>query len=80
MIAASQNLQFFDGIVTKNSFNFSYCYWLVILGVGLCPLTWLGSPKDSKYFLQRTPTRLRIPMTLMVTLLSGGSPWLPPAW
>ncbi|KAL0266444.1 UNVERIFIED_CONTAM: hypothetical protein PYX00_008976 [Menopon gallinae] len=49
LLLASQNLQFFDGIVTKNAFNFSYCYWLVILGIGLCPLTWLGSPKDSKW-------------------------------
>ncbi|EEB10678.1 amino acid transporter, putative [Pediculus humanus corporis] len=49
LLIASQNLQFFDAKISNNVFNFSYCYWLIILGVALCPLTWLGSPKDTKW-------------------------------
>ncbi|KAK6620579.1 hypothetical protein RUM43_010871 [Polyplax serrata] len=49
LLIASQNLQFFDATISNYTFNFSYCYWLVILGVALCPLTWLGSPKDTKW-------------------------------
>ncbi|XP_050523505.1 uncharacterized protein LOC126895557 [Daktulosphaira vitifoliae] len=32
-----------DGII-----NISFCFWLIIIGLVLCPPIWLGSPKDMK--------------------------------
>lgn len=28
----------------------SFCYWMIVIGIILCPFLWLGSPKDMKYF------------------------------
>lgn len=49
LVIAAQNLQTFDAKISNFTFNFSYCYWLIILGIAVCPLTWLGSPKDTKW-------------------------------
>lgn len=46
--SASQNLQLFGFKVSQQEFNFSYCYWILIVGVILCPIVWLGDPKDIK--------------------------------
>lgn len=35
--------------MSDDSFQFSYCYWMLILATALCPFLWLGSPKDMKY-------------------------------
>lgn len=45
---ASQNLQLIGVRVSDGDFRFSFCYWLVILGIFLCPIMWLGSPKNMK--------------------------------
>ncbi|XP_077302312.1 solute carrier family member mahogany [Arctopsyche grandis] len=48
LLVASQNLQLFGAKMSAYQFNFSFCWWLVIIGVLLCPIMWLGSPKDMK--------------------------------
>ncbi|KAJ8965813.1 hypothetical protein NQ314_003880 [Rhamnusium bicolor] len=46
LIVASQNLQLFGLQISDDNVNISYCYWIILLGAVLCPLLWLGSPKD----------------------------------
>ncbi|XP_015119714.1 amino acid transporter AVT1C [Diachasma alloeum] len=48
LLVASQNLQLFGLKVSENQFDLSFCYWLLVVGVLLCPLMWLGSPRDMK--------------------------------
>ncbi|XP_024938077.1 amino acid transporter AVT1D isoform X2 [Cephus cinctus] len=49
LLVASQNLQLFGLKVSQREFDLSYCYWLLIVGVLLCPIMWLGSPRDMKW-------------------------------
>lgn len=48
LLVASQNLELLGSRITHGAFKFSFCYWLIILGCLLCPLMWLGSPKNMK--------------------------------
>jgi len=48
VVMAAQNL---EGVVLRMSagqYNFSYCYWAIIVGLVICPLMWLGSPKHMR--------------------------------
>lgn len=49
MDEASQNLQLIGFRISDGEFRFSFCNWLIILGIVLCPIMWLGSPKNMKY-------------------------------
>ncbi|XP_033230896.1 amino acid transporter AVT1B [Belonocnema kinseyi] len=49
LLVASQNLQLFGLKVSNNVFDLSFCYWLLVVGILLCPLMWLGSPRDMKW-------------------------------
>lgn len=49
VLLASQNLQLIGQRVSDGEFEFSFCYWLVLLGILMCPVMWLGSPKNMKY-------------------------------
>ncbi|XP_059488359.1 uncharacterized protein LOC132204082 [Neocloeon triangulifer] len=49
LLVASQNLQLIGLKMSHWSFEFSFCYWLVLVGIALCPIMWLGSPKDMKW-------------------------------
>ncbi|EZA60389.1 hypothetical protein DMN91_011263 [Ooceraea biroi] len=49
LLVASQNLQLFALKLSGQHFDLSFCYWLLIIGVLLCPLMWLGSPRDMKW-------------------------------
>lgn len=49
IFTASQNLQLLGLRLSDGEFNFSFCYWLIIIGIFLCPILWLGSPKNMKY-------------------------------
>ncbi|XP_072748763.1 uncharacterized protein Mah isoform X2 [Anoplolepis gracilipes] len=46
---ASQNLHLFGLKISGQHFDLSFCYWLLVVGVLLCPLMWLGSPRDMKW-------------------------------
>lgn len=46
---ASQNLQLIGFRISDGEFRFSFCNWLIILGIVLCPIMWLGSPKNMKW-------------------------------
>ncbi|XP_058812823.1 vesicular inhibitory amino acid transporter [Topomyia yanbarensis] len=48
LLVASQNLQLLGSKVSGGSFEFSFCYWLVLIGMFLCPIMWLGSPKNMR--------------------------------
>lgn len=48
LFLASQNMQLIGYRISEGSFYFSFCYWLIILGVVLSPIMWLGSPKNMK--------------------------------
>lgn len=47
-VAASQNMQLIGYRISDGNFYFSFCYWLIILGIVLSPIMWLGSPKNMK--------------------------------
>lgn len=48
LLVASQNLQLLGLRITSGVFDFSFCYFLIIIGLFLCPIMWLGSPKNFK--------------------------------
>ncbi|XP_057665195.1 uncharacterized protein LOC130899335 [Diorhabda carinulata] len=48
LIVASQNLQLFGQRISNGSIDISYCFWIIMVGALLCPILWLGSPKDMK--------------------------------
>lgn len=48
LLVASQNLHLLGLRITQGTFNFSFCLWLIIIGCLLCPIMWLGSPKNMK--------------------------------
>ncbi|XP_053970715.1 uncharacterized protein LOC128872256 isoform X1 [Hylaeus volcanicus] len=48
LLVASQNLQLFGLKVSGQRFDLSFCYWLLLVGLLLCPIMWLGSPRDMK--------------------------------
>ncbi|KAF5281284.1 hypothetical protein FQA39_LY05170 [Lamprigera yunnana] len=48
LILSSQILQFLGWKLTDKVFDLSFCYWMIILGLLMCPFLWLGSPKDMK--------------------------------
>ncbi|XP_035825951.1 amino acid transporter AVT1J [Aplysia californica] len=43
LLLASENVQ---SLVSHAGKDFSFCYWLVIVAAALCPIAWLGTPKD----------------------------------
>ncbi|CAG9806548.1 unnamed protein product [Chironomus riparius] len=49
LLVASQNLQLLGLRISNDSFNFSFCYFLLIIGLFLSPLMWLGSPKNMRF-------------------------------
>lgn len=51
LLVASQNLQLLGLRISNGAFNFSFCYFLIIIGIFLCPLMCLGSPKNMRYNL-----------------------------
>lgn len=48
LIVASQNLQLLGLRLSENKVDVPFCYWIIILGMVLSPVLWLGSPKDMK--------------------------------
>lgn len=48
LLVASQNMQLLGSKLTGGEFEFSFCYWLVLIGMFLCPIMWLGSPKNMR--------------------------------
>ncbi|KAK2586688.1 hypothetical protein KPH14_011730 [Odynerus spinipes] len=49
LLVASQNLQMFGVRISEQRFDLSFCYWLLVVGMLLCPFMWLGSPRDMKW-------------------------------
>ncbi|XP_015178017.1 PREDICTED: uncharacterized protein LOC107067205 isoform X4 [Polistes dominula] len=49
LLVASQNLQMFGVRISDQRFDVSFCYWLLVVGMLLCPFMWLGSPRDMNY-------------------------------
>ncbi|KAI4497536.1 hypothetical protein M0802_007306 [Mischocyttarus mexicanus] len=49
LLVASQNLQMFGIRISEEKFDVSFCYWLLVVGMLLCPFMWLGSPRDMKW-------------------------------
>lgn len=47
--SASQNLQLFGLRLSREEFNLSFCYWLLIVGMILCPILWLRTPHQMKW-------------------------------
>ncbi|XP_044266985.1 amino acid transporter AVT1D [Tribolium madens] len=48
LIVASQNIELLGLRLSSGTFDVSFCYWIIIIGMILCPVLWLGSPKDMK--------------------------------
>nr|XP_023015907.1 amino acid transporter AVT1C-like [Leptinotarsa decemlineata] len=49
LIVASQNLQLLGQRISNGNVDISFCYWIIIVGSILCPISWYGSPKDMKF-------------------------------
>ncbi|XP_050356349.1 probable sodium-coupled neutral amino acid transporter 6 [Nymphalis io] len=47
-IFASESMQLFWWKITDGAVGVSYCIWMILIGLLLCPVMWLGSPKDMK--------------------------------
>ncbi|XP_023951377.1 probable sodium-coupled neutral amino acid transporter 6 [Bicyclus anynana] len=47
-IFASQSMQMFWWKITGGEVGVTYCVWMMVIGLLLCPVMWLGSPKDMK--------------------------------
>ncbi|CAK1591013.1 unnamed protein product [Parnassius mnemosyne] len=47
-IFASQSMQLFWWKITGGGIGITYCVWMILIGLLLCPVMWLGSPKDMK--------------------------------
>ncbi|KAL6256177.1 hypothetical protein P5V15_012293 [Pogonomyrmex californicus] len=65
LLVASQNLHLFGLKVSGQRFDLSFCYWLLIVGLLLCPLVWLGSPRDMKWVA--TCSSITVTLTAMLT-------------
>uniref|UniRef100_W8BPZ0 Vesicular inhibitory amino acid transporter n=1 Tax=Ceratitis capitata TaxID=7213 RepID=W8BPZ0_CERCA len=48
LVIAAQNLELVGERITDNEFSFSFCYWVIIIGIFSCPLMWLRSPKHMR--------------------------------
>ncbi|KAI8130012.1 hypothetical protein CVS40_0282 [Lucilia cuprina] len=48
IVMASQNLELVGDRMSNGQFIFSFCYWAIIVGIFLCPMAWLGSPKNMR--------------------------------
>lgn len=88
LLVASQNIQLFGLKMTDQRVDLSFCYWLIVLGILLCPIMWLGSPKDMKWLaVTSVCTVLSVAVltwTAMVqddSLPAGYNPmWTKPSW
>ncbi|KAJ3658856.1 hypothetical protein Zmor_010574 [Zophobas morio] len=67
LIVASQNLQLLGLRLTSNNIDISFCYWIIALGTILCPVLWLGSPKDMKLLCS-----ISVSIVILVFLLVFG--------
>nr|BCT36595.1 putative amino acid transporter minor isoform [Bombyx mori] len=47
-ILAAQSLQIFWWKISGGNVGVTYCIWMIVLALLLCPIMWLGSPKDMK--------------------------------
>ncbi|XP_053618517.1 probable sodium-coupled neutral amino acid transporter 6 [Plodia interpunctella] len=47
-ILAAQSMQLFWWKISGGEIGITYCVWMLIIGLLLCPVMWLGSPKDMK--------------------------------
>ncbi|KAM3961434.1 uncharacterized protein ACR2FA_004548 [Aphomia sociella] len=47
-ILASQSMQLFWWKISGGEVGITYCVWMIIIALLLCPVMWLGSPKDMK--------------------------------
>ncbi|XP_075233164.1 uncharacterized protein LOC142331271 isoform X2 [Lycorma delicatula] len=51
LLVASQNMQLLGEKAASLKWDVSYCYWMPVIGLALCPFMWLGSPKDMKWLV-----------------------------
>ncbi|XP_011696871.1 PREDICTED: uncharacterized protein LOC105455328 isoform X1 [Wasmannia auropunctata] len=65
LLVASQNLHLFGLKISGQRFDLSFCYWLLIVGLLLCPLMWLGSPRDMKWVA--TCSSITVTLTAVLT-------------
>lgn len=49
IVMAAQNMELVGDRITDGKFEFSFCYWAILVGLFLCPLAWLGSPKNMRW-------------------------------
>ncbi|XP_067628545.1 uncharacterized protein mah [Eurosta solidaginis] len=48
LVIAAQNLELVGERISDDKFSFSFCYWVIIIGILCCPLMWLRSPKHMR--------------------------------
>jgi len=48
LVIAAQNIQIIGLKISNSNFDWSFCNWLIVLSLVLCPIMWLGSPRDMK--------------------------------
>ncbi|XP_046396959.1 amino acid transporter AVT1H-like [Ischnura elegans] len=79
LLIAAQNLQLFGAKMSCFEFNVSFCIWLVFVGILMCPLMWLGSPKDMKWLaVTSSGTVLTVTMLTWSSMLTDQNVPVPP--
>ncbi|EDW67765.1 uncharacterized protein mah [Drosophila virilis] len=48
IVMAAENLEAVVLRMSAGQYSFSYCYWAIVVGLVICPLMWLGSPKHMR--------------------------------
>ncbi|EDV94491.1 sodium-coupled neutral amino acid transporter 1 [Drosophila grimshawi] len=48
IVVAAENLEAVVLRMSAGHYNFSYCYWAILVGIVICPLMWLASPKHMR--------------------------------
>ncbi|XP_031616616.1 proton-coupled amino acid transporter 3 [Contarinia nasturtii] len=74
ILVASQNLQLIGQRISDDEFQFSFCYWLIVLGFFMCPIMWLGSPKNMKTIASiSVVTVLTVSILIWISILDDDS-------
>ncbi|XP_054085706.1 uncharacterized protein At3g01760 [Zeugodacus cucurbitae] len=74
LLIAAQNLELVGERITDNRFSFSFCYWVIIIGIFCCPLMWLRSPKHMRGLTIVSLVVLVVIVTLLWFCLFASAP------
>lgn len=77
LLLTSQNIA---ALLSRLDIHFSFCIWLVIVTVALCPLTWLGTPKDFWQIALTAALATTLACLMVLIQIAMDAPEVPPAF